>query len=148
MDGYGTAFRRAAWLGVLASLACAAPASADWVEPATGPLNDPAAPVLYAPSVAGDATTTYAAIEQPEPKGIALNVLQRQGSSPWQPVGATVVTGGLVGPPQIADVTGRVYVAWTEQASPAIQGSPGRNEVFVDYLSGSSWLRQALGRSI
>ena len=146
MDGYGTAFRRAALLSVLASLAVAAPASADWVEPVTAPLNDPAAPVVYAPSIAGDGTTTYAALEEQSANGVALDVLQLGGSA-WQSVGGPLATGSLVGPPRIADVAGTVYVVWTQASSEAV-GSPGPNQVFVDYLSNGSWQPAGKGQPL
>ncbi len=138
MDAYGKSFWRAACLAVLGCLAIAAPASADWVEPTTAPLNGVQGSGLWAPEIADLNGSAYAALEEDSAGGSALVVVQQVGST-WQQVGGEL-SSAITGPARIAAVDGTLYVVWAQPSAAAAGGSsPG--QVMVDYLSASdTWL--------
>jgi hypothetical protein len=138
MDAYGRSFWRTACLVVLGFLAIAAPASADWVEPVTAPLNGSQASGLWAPAITDLNGSAYAALEEDSSNGAALVVMHQVGST-WQQVGGALSTA-LTGAARIAAVDGTLYVVWTQPSAPASGGSsPG--QVMVDDLSGKdTWV--------
>ena len=135
MDAYRVGSGWAACLVVLAGLALATPASADWVEPVAAPVNAEQTGVDVAPAIADLGGSAYAALEEQTTSGQALVVVQEVDST-WQPVGGPLSTGNLTGPARITAVGSTLYVVWTQ--APA--GASGPGQVMVDYLDDGAWM--------